>query len=704
MVLKRYHTRLEGKLSPRSYEYRVVRKDGSVRWLEVYASLTEFNGKPASQVVHIDITERKEAEDALRESEKRFRLIAETIDEIFYIYDAEKDTTIYLSPAFERVWGISRERIVDSSEHFNAMIHPDDRPRVDDTDELMRAGRPLDYEYRIIRPDGLTRHIWNRGFPVADETGRIRQYVGFGQDVTEWRRAENALKESREYLSQIINCIGDPVFVKDREHKFELVNDAFCTFFDTRREELLGEARLETMPEALATSIWEDEEKVFKTGKESLTEDNLTEWKGAPRIMLSKKSLLTDKDGNQQIIGVMRDITEYKRLEAQFFQAQKMEAVGVLAGGVAHDFNNLLNVINGYSELILEDLDEDNPIRKDLEQIKEAGGRAATLTSQLLAFGRKQVFQPQILDMNNVITQMSSMLRRLIGEHIEFMFAARPDLGMVSADPGQIQQVTMNLAVNARDAMPQGGKLMIETANVDLDEEYEKKNPVAKPGLYVMLAISDTGVGMSAATQARLFEPFFTTKEKGKGTGLGLSTVYGIVRQSNGFISAFSEPGKGTAFKIYFPRVQGNAAGEAAEGKMDDGFRGAETVLVVEDEASVRSLVCRILRDRGYSVLEASEGMEALRIVREHTGEIHLLVSDIIMPGMNGSKLAARIEEVRPGIKALFISGYTGDTIVHDGMLDSKMLTCSKNRLQSTSWQGRSGKYLIPANVRHETQ
>ena len=321
--------------------------------------------------------------------------------------------------------------------------------------------------------------------------------------------------------------------------------------------------------------------------------------------------------------------------------------------------------------MMLEDLPEEHPLRKDLEQIKLAGKQAASLTSQLLAFSRKQILQPEIVYLNEVVAEMSIMLRRVIGEDIELAVIPRPDLGLVSADPGQLQQIILNLAINARDAMPQGGKLTIETANVDFDEDYVSSHPMVQKGPYIMLAVSDNGIGMDAATQARIFEPFFTTKGKGKGTGLGLSTIYGIVKQSNGFIWVYSELEKGTTFKIYFPRVEGKQTLKSSQDKSESAFRGSETILVVEDEIGVRALACRILRERGYNVIEAADGKEALRLAREHDGEIHLVITDVIMPGMSGRELVAQLKAVRPQIEALYVSGYTDNVIVHHGILDS---------------------------------
>ncbi|MBN1566707.1 MAG: PAS domain S-box protein [Acidobacteria bacterium] len=674
-VFKRNQDLFDGKSVDPRYEYRGIRRNGTIIWVEAYGSVIQYGGKPAIQSVYMDITDRKKTESALRESEERFRLIAETIDEIFWIYDRQKGIATYLSPAFDRIWGFSKERIINNPEPFMDMVHPDDVEKVIAGARQLDEKQPISYEYRIIRPDGSIRNIWNRGYPIVEKDGRVLRYVGVGQDVTEWRHAEEALKESKEYLNQIINCIGDPIFVKDSKHRFVLVNDALCAFAYMPREQLLGS---DGMPEEVKKALWEQEEAVLQTGREAVTEDAMNDRKGNPHILMTKKSLLTDKSGNKQIVGVMRDITEYKRLEAQFLQSQKMEAIGVLAGGVAHDFNNLLNVINGYSEMILEGFAGDESLRKDIEQIKNAGQRAAALTSQLLDFGRKQILQPEVFDLNHIIDDMSSMLRRLIGEHIELITDLQQSPAMINADPGKIQQVVMNLVVNARDAMPDGGKLAIETMPIDFEEGYIKDHPVAKPGPYILLAISDNGVGMDTITQERIFEPFFTTKTKGKGTGLGLSTVYGIVKQSEGFVWVYSEPGKGTTVKVYFPRSEGPVANVPEEHEPESEFRGTETLLIAEDETAVRDLACRILRDRGYTVLEAADGIEALRISQNYRKAIHLVVTDVVMPGMGGKTLVSNLEELRPGIKSLFISGYSDNAISHQGILDSNVYFLQK--------------------------
>ena len=366
------------------------------------------------------------------------------------------------------------------------------------------------------------------------------------------------------------------------------------------------------------------------------------------------------------------DVTEQKNLEVQFAQSQKMQAVGQLAGGVAHDFNNLLTAITGYSELTLRRLPAEDPLRQNIEEINKAGDRAAALTRQLLAFSRKQVLQPKVLDLNAIVSELEKMLRRLIGENVELRTALGAGLGSVRADPGQVEQIIMNLAINARDAMPQGGKLTVETKNVHLDEDYAKNHVAVTPGPYVMLAVSDTGAGMSEQTQKQIFEPFFTTKEAGKGTGLGLSTVYGIVKQSGGSIWVYSEVGRGTTFKIYLPRVDEGAEEYKRGAGTEETLQGAETILLAEDEEMVRKLARQVLEMYGYRVLEAANGGAALLICERHNEPIHLLITDVIMPEMSGRELADRLAQLRPAMKVLYMSGYTDDAIVHQGVLDEE--------------------------------
>ncbi len=366
----------------------------------------------------------------------------------------------------------------------------------------------------------------------------------------------------------------------------------------------------------------------------------------------------------------VRDVTERKDLEAQLFQAQKMEAIGRLAGGVAHDFNNILTAIIGYADLLEADLGGDHPSSGDVKEIRASGQRAATLTRQLLAFSRKQVLEPRVVNLNTLVADIEKMLRRLIGEDVELRTALAADLGSVYADPGQLEQVIVNLVVNARDAMPQGGKLTLETANVELDAEYASRHMAVTPGRYVMLAVSDTGTGMDEPTKARIFEPFFTTKEPGKGTGLGLSTVYGIVKQSGGNVWVYSELGQGTTFKIYLPRVGATGAPEVRHAAPARDVRGKETILLVEDAAPVRNLAQRVLEGYGYTVLEAGTLAEAEAISRDRAAPIALLLTDVVLPGGTGRDLADQVCKARPGVRVLYMSGYTDDTIVNHGVLE----------------------------------
>jgi PAS domain S-box-containing protein len=372
----------------------------------------------------------------------------------------------------------------------------------------------------------------------------------------------------------------------------------------------------------------------------------------------------------QGVIGVALDITERERLTDQLRQSQKMQAVGELAGGVAHDFNNLLMVVKGHAQLLLDRIPDSSPLRLSVEQVEKAADRAAALTRQLLAFSRKQVLQPRVLDLNDTVAGMIRMFSRVIGENIDMAFLPGGKLGRVKADPGQIEQVLLNLVVNARDAMPDGGRLTIETSNVELDQGYAATHTSVEPGLYVMLTVTDTGCGMDSATQGRIFEPFFTTKGPGKGTGLGLATVYGVVKQSGGYIYVYSELNRGTTFKIYLPQVTAEIDKPLADGEKKRGARGSETILFVEDEHSVRELVRDYLVGAGYCMLEASDGVQALKVAAAHPGPIHMLITDVVMPHLSGPELATKMSSERPDLRVLFISGYTDDTVFRHGVLE----------------------------------
>jgi signal transduction histidine kinase/CheY-like chemotaxis protein len=434
------------------------------------------------------------------------------------------------------------------------------------------------------------------------------------------------------------------------------------------------------MPPETAKEIYNLFNEIYKTGRpirgysyEVIRKD------GAERFHELVASLM--RDGNGKPIGfrgISHDITERKRaeegkrkLEAQLNQAQKMEAIGILAGGVAHDFNNLLTSIIGYAELALMDLGKNSRVNQSLDEILKAGHRAAGLTRQLLAFSRKELIRPEVLNFNSLIMNFEKMLRRLIREDIDIVSVCSPDLWQVEADPGQMEQVVMNLAVNARDAMPKGGKLTIETANVELNEDYFRDHGVEnQAGPYVMLAVTDTGTGMDKETRARIFEPFFTTKGLGRGTGLGLSTVYGIVKQNKGHIWVYSEPEKGTTFKVYFPRVGVETEVAKREEVPVRSLEGSETILVVEDDEMLRKMAVKMLKGYGYRLITARNGEDALEIAGSHDGPVHLLLTDVVMPGMTGLDLAEQLKSRFPEIKVLYMSGYTDNVIADHGVLE----------------------------------
>ena len=516
---------------------------------------------------------------------------------------------------------------------------------------------------------------------IIEELKTLRKRVQELDKYEEDRqRIHAALRESEKKYQQIYDETPVGYHELDTKGRFTRVNRTELQMLGYSAGEMLGKP---------VWDFFEEEDTTRKVILAKLSGDvsfhdtferTYRRKDGSTILVLVEDRVLRDK-GNQ-IIGIrsmVEDITERRRAEEalrkseeQLRQWQRVEAIGRLAGGVAHDFNNLLMTIKGCSELLLGAFDRRDPRREEVEEILKAADRATSLTRQLLAFGRRQVLQPQVLDLNAVVMNMDKMLRRVIGEDVQLIASLRRDLWSVKVDPGMIEQVIMNLAVNSRDAMPNGGKLTIETTNVTHDEEYASHHVSVKPGYYAMLAITDTGCGMDKETQSHLFEPFFTTKEKGKGSGLGLSTVYGIIKQSGGNIWTYSEPGLGTTFKIYLPRVEETSHAYKPEisRKEIKAPGGTETVLLVEDEEAVRSMVSKVLQNKGYRVLEASHGNEALEVCDKFEGPIHLMVTDVIMPQMSGRELAERLALVRPEMGVLYMSGYPDNTIVQHGVLE----------------------------------
>jgi PAS domain S-box-containing protein len=486
-------------------------------------------------------------------------------------------------------------------------------------------------------------------------------------------RQRDALRSQERLLRQIIDANPSLIFVKDWNGRFVLVNQATAQVYGTTVDSLVGktDADFNRNMEEVAHFLRDDRD-VMSSGKSKLiAEEPVTNPAGETRwFQTIKVPLRSPAEGTATLLGVATEITERKRLEEQLLQSQKMEAVGQLAGGVAHDFNNILTAIVGYTDLLAAELGSNVRQLEDLEEIRKAARRAAALTRQLLAFSRKQVLEPRIIDVNGVVLNLDKMLRSLISENIALKTDLADNLAAARADPNQIEQVIMNLAINARDAMPDGGTVTIETRNATLDDTYAAQHVSVIPGEYVMLAVTDTGCGMDAKTQSRIFEPFFTTKPPGRGTGLGLSTVYGIVKQSGGNIWLYSELGKGTTFKIYLPAIAALPEDIGTVAPAEAAPHGGGTVLVVEDDEQLRRLTHRALASQGYTVLEADRGSTALDIARRHKGHIDLLLTDVIMPDTNGRKLAETIRAARPGLRVLYMSGYPDGAIASHGMLE----------------------------------
>ena len=622
-----------------------------------------------------DITERKRAEQALRESEERFRQLFNGAPIGYHEIDSEGKITRANRTELEML-GYTEEEILGRYV-WEFIVEQESQQNVKEKlAGIIPAGHAFERTYQ--RKEGIPIPVLIEDRLIKNSEGRIIGMRSTLQNISERKQIEEALRSSEEKYRTILENIEDGYYEVDIAGNLTFFNDSFCRIYGYPREELMGMNDRQYTDQENAKKLFQAFNKVYRTGESTKEFDwEIIRKDGTKRCIDASVSLMKDSSGNRiGFRGIVRDVTDRKQIEQekailqeQLRQSQKMEAIGQLAGGVAHDFNNLLTLIKGYSQLSLQELREDDPLKPNIEEIRRAADKAAGLTRQLLAFSRRQILEMKVLDLNTVLSNLDKMLRRVIGEDIELVTILAEDLGRVKTDPGQIEQVIMNLAVNARDAMPQGGKLIIETANVGLDEKYARNHIAVKPGRYVMLSVSDTGVGMAPEVKERVFEPFFTTKGRGKGTGLGLSMVYGIVKQSSGNIWVYSEPGKGTTFKIYLPRVDEPLEELKERVETKELPRGEETILVVEDNEEVRKLAMRVLQTQGYEVLGAPEGMEAFLLCEEREGPIDLLVTDVVMPKMSGRELAERIASIRPEIKVLYMSGYTDNAIVHHGIL-----------------------------------
>jgi PAS domain S-box-containing protein len=665
-----------------TFDYRMTAADGRTVWLRDRVRVVKGRDGRVARLrgVMIDITASVEAERALRSSEARKGAIVESALDCIVTIDHRGNITDF-NPAAERTFGYRRADAIGQS-MAELIVPPALRQRLHDglahhlaSGEVRMLGQRI--ETTAMRADGseLPVELTISRIPGSDPPA----FTGFLRDITERKRVEDELRGTLSLHTATLESTTDGILVVDREGRIVSLNRRFTAMW--RIPQNIIDSRDDDRAIGFVLSQLRDPEAFVAKVRELYAQPEAESF-----------DVLEFKDGRvferysmpQRIEGrsvgrvwSFRDVTERRRAEGalrdseeQLRQSQKMDAIGRLAGGVAHDFNNLLTVILGYTEQLLEQLKSpaDDAMRRAVGEIQGAAERASALTGQLLAFSRKQMLEPKELDLNVVLTGTSRMLRRLIGEDIDLEVKLAPDLGRVLADANQIQQVVMNLAINARDAMPNGGRLTFTTANVELDAGYAQQHVPLAPGRYAMLTVSDTGVGMAPETRARVFEPFFTTKERGKGTGLGLATVYGIVKQTGGYIWLHSEPGQGTVFKIYLPRLESSTSPEGEPATSGRSLSGTETVLLVEDEPMVRDLLGGMLEKRGYRVLTAGSGEEAVEIAVGDRGPIHLMVTDVVMSGMGGPELAKRLAPLHPELRVLYVSGYTDDAVLRLGV------------------------------------
>jgi two-component system cell cycle sensor histidine kinase/response regulator CckA len=605
----------------------------------------------------------------LVEREELFHLISENAADMIAIVDME-GKRLYNSLSYHRVLGYSPEELQASSSF--EQIHPDDRERVKKAAaDARRTGIGRTLEYRLRHKDGTWLWLESTSSVIQNARGEPEKLIIVNRDISERKKTEEALRQSEAGFRSVVQDAPYGIYRASSTGQILQVNPAL--------EKMLGyELQDELLKSELVTGIF------LHSGEyERLTEllirtneikDVETEWKrrdGTPLTVRCSGRRINDENGMPAYFEVFaEDVTEKRVLEKQLRMAQKMEAIGRLSGGIAHDFNNLLGVIIGYSRVLKKELGANSALCEHAVEIEKAGQRAASLTKQLLAFSRQQVLTPAVLNLNTLVSDMEGMLPRLLGEDIAVSLALHSEVGSVKADQSQIEQVIMNLAVNARDAMPQGGKLKIQTANVELDQAYARDHPGSKAGNYVLLAVTDTGTGMNAETLAHIFEPFYTTKERGKGTGLGLATVYGIVKQSNGYIVVDSSPGRGTTFQIYLPQHIGKPATEEREVDSGEKLRGSESILLVEDSEPLRKLAQTFLESAGFRVMSAEHGEDALQVASRHGKTFDLLLTDVVMPGMNGRVLAEQLLPRQPGMRVLYMSGYTDSFIAGHGVLE----------------------------------
>ena len=681
------------------------KKDGSIFPVEIFTNPCPWQRQTALIAVIRDITERKRAEEALQESRERLQLQFDHMPIACIVWDGDFVIQSW-NPAAEKVFGYLAAEAIGKTPHdliVPAQLH-------DDSNAFRHVPRKNDHGvYRIYEnrtKTGLTILCRWTKTPLKDIHGNIIGFISMAEDITELKKADEALRETlRKYqdltkkleekqhlLRTLIDSIPDLIFYKDPGGRYFGCNKAFEVFAGKTEEELIGLTDFDLFPHEVAEFFREMDTQMMSRCQARSNEEWVTYPDGRHILLDTLKTPFTDQNGKSLgLIGISRDMTERthaenvrKNLEAQLYQAQKMEAIGQLAGGIAHDFNNILTVITGYSEILQFGMEPANPFRRHVEQILTSANRAVELTAGLLAFSRKQLLHMKQLDLSEVARGLRMMLRRLIPEDIDFKTIISEKELCVMADKGQIEQVIMNLVTNAKDAMPKGGALTLEITATALDEDFIARHGFGELGRFGCITITDTGHGMDQETLERIFEPFFTTKEPGKGTGLGMAIIYGIVKQHNGYITVQSRPGAGSMFSVYLPLVSPKENEQEKPMKEEPLPGGTETILLTEDDATVRELHGMILEEAGYTIIEASDGQDALEKFTHQGAEIDILVTDVIMPRMDGKHLYEEIRKIRPGMKVLFMSGYTNDVFLERGFLEDQYSFLAKPVMPSS--------------------
>jgi PAS domain S-box-containing protein len=603
----------------------------------------------------------------IEQTKNLYELIARIVSDAVWDWDLVTDE-VSRTEGFKKNFGYSPTELEPDGQAWKLRIHPEDRDRVlkNMTNIIQGSSDHWEDSYRYRRSDNTYAHVEDRGIVIRDPFGKAIRMIGALVDVTHRKVNEDVARKYKTLFEES----PDVVFICSADGSFQEINATGVKLLGADDKSMLLGKKLDDF-------CWDTD--VRKRHHDALQSEGLLK-----DYELTLKSLQGEKlhiletctalYENEKIIGYrgfLRDITHVRGLQEQLFQVQKIEAIGQLAGGVAHDFNNILMAVSGFAELTLSKLEPDSPLRETLAEILKSAEQGASLTQQMLAFSRRQIMQPKVIDLNSILRSMGNFLKRLLGEDIELHTILDQGLGRIKADPSKVEQVIMNLAINARDAMPEGGRLIIETSNTEMDEEYTSHHAGSRVGRYVMLTVSDTGTGMSEATMARIFEPFFTTKEQGRGTGLGLSTVYGIVKQSDGYITVYSEPQHGSSFRVYFPRIEEEK--EVPKNQIsskDSSLKGTETILIVDDNEPVRSSIGALLEMHGYQILQAANGPHSIELVKKYSGPVDLMITDIVMPQMSGLALADALRELRPNLRVLCMSGYSREAFERQGRLD----------------------------------